>query len=176
VRIRKPKPSDVDSKEAKTSLASNTLAIAVVTGFATLAAAGFGAYALVASAKLSRIESCTKRIDERELATREKAAALLKNLGGFLASTAMSEDTAVVGIPGTRVVESAFELMAYAPPELNIVAVNIGLTIRQGLAAKTPSQQREAIVAGSHAFDGWTQNYSQHMKSFDAERAACQTN
>ena len=174
--MRNSKTTDVVSKEAKTSLVSNTLVIAAITAFATLAAAAFGAYALVASAKLSRVESCTKRIDEREFATREKAAALLKNLGGFLASTAMSEDTAVVGIPGTRVVESAFELMAYAPPELNIVAINIGLTIRQGLAAKTPEQQMEALAAGRHIFDGWTQNFSKYMKTFDTERAACQTN
>lgn len=138
MEIRKTKPKGSGPEEANTSLTANALLIATVTGFATLAAAGFGAYALVESAKLSRIEGCIKRIDERELATREKAASLLKNLGGFIASTAMSEDTAVVGIPGTKVVESAFELMAYAPPELNAVAVNIGFTIRQGLAAKTP--------------------------------------
>lgn len=165
------KRRDMSEKNRNPAPASNALLIAAITAFATLAAAGFGAYALVSSAKLSRIESCIKRVDEREMITRRKAEELLGSMGSFLGSFGAPNE--FPREPGKLVIQSAFALTAYAPVELNVVALKLAMTVYLGLIAHTNEEMESAIAAARVSFKGWNDNYFKHMRSFDDERAKC---
>lgn len=168
VSMKRRATSDANRNSAP---ASNALLVAAITAFATLIAAGFGAYALVSSAKLSRIESCIKRVDEREMITRRKAEDLLGNMGSFLGSFGDSNE--IPKEPGKLVMKSAFALTAYAPVELNFVALKLAMTVYLGLAAHTSEEMESAIAAARVSFNGWNNSYIKHMRSFDNERSKC---
>ncbi|MDH2077162.1 hypothetical protein [Pseudomonas atacamensis] len=162
-------PGSQENKDPAT--VSNTLLVTSITAFATLVAAGFGAYALVSSAKLNRIEGCIKRVDEREMITRKKAEDLLGDMGSFLGSFAGSRE--IPREPGKQVMKSAFALTAYAPVELNYVALKLAVTVQLGLSAQTNEQMESAIAAARKSFSGWNDNYIKHMRSFEVERSKC---
>lgn len=168
IRTKRNATSDENRHSAT---ASNGLHVAAITAFATLVAAGFGAYALVSSAKLNRIESCIKRVDEREMITRKKAEDLLGDMGNFLGSFAGSNE--IPRDPGKQVMKSAFALTAYAPVELNFVALKLAMTVQLGLAAHTDEAMEKAIAAARVSFSGWNDNYIKHMRSFEVERSKC---
>jgi hypothetical protein len=148
-----------------------SLLVAAMTALGVLLGAGVTAYATVVSAQKSREESCLKRVDDREMLTRKRAEVLLGNMGNFLGSIGPSES--IPREPGRLVIQSAFELTAYAPIELNLVAHKISASTYLGLTAHTPEQQETAILAASESFKGWNENYIKFMKSFDDERSKC---
>jgi hypothetical protein len=154
--------------------ASNNLLVAAIAALATLAGAAFGAYALVSSAKLSRVESCVKRVDEREMITRKKAEDLLGDMGIFLGSFGSSGSAdEIPREPAKQVIRSAFALTAYAPADLNVVALRIAATVYAGLIAHTDEQKEKAIDAARGSFSGWNKSYIEHMQSFQDERKQC---
>ncbi|ERO65310.1 hypothetical protein [Pseudomonas piscis] len=157
-------------KEGYSAAAISLLSVAMTT-VGVLLGAGVTAYATVVSAQKSREESCLKRVDDREMLTRKRAEVLLGSMGSFLGSIGPSE-----GVPreqGRLVMQSAFELTAYAPIELNVIALKISASTYLGLRAHTPEQQENAILAARESFKGWNENYIKFMKSFDNERAKC---
>ncbi|KJZ38951.1 hypothetical protein VC34_22815 [Pseudomonas fluorescens] len=134
-----------------------------------------GAFATVSSAEKVRIESCVKRIDEREQQTRKKAETLLGNIGQFIGMSATTEDIAKIAEPGQQLIKSAFELTAYAPPELNVISLRMAFVIHQGLVAKTTEQKIDAIQAAKSSLDGWSANYSRLLDGFEKSRMDCLT-
>lgn len=167
----KDRNSDTADYNRNPAPASNNLLVAAIAAFATLAGAGFGAYALVSSAKLSRIESCVKRVDEREMITRKKAEDLLGDMGSFLGSSGGADE--IPKEPAKQVIRSAFALTAYAPVDLNFVALKIAATVYAGLIAHTDEQKEKAIDAARVSFSGWNKSYIEHMQSFQDERKQC---
>ncbi len=53
------------------------------------------------------------------------------------------------------VIQSAFELTAYAPTELNVIALKISMTMYLGLTTDTHEQKESAIIAASESFKAW---------------------
>lgn len=165
---------DTAGDERTPTPASNNLLVAAIAAFATLAGAGFGAYALVSSAKLSRIESCVKRVDEREMITRKKAEDLLGDMGSFLGASGSSGSAdEIPREPAKQVIRSAFALTAYAPVDLNAMALKIAAAVYVGLIAHTDEQKEKAIDAARESFSGWNKSYIGHMQSFQDERNHC---
>lgn len=165
-----------DSNAAKTrSFPLNAIATAAIAALTGIVGAGIGAYATLASSEKVRIESCIKRIDDREQKTREKAEALLGNIGRFIGVTAGVGDDYKMAEPGQKIIQSAFELTAYGPPELNLISIHLAVVIHQGLTAKTPEQKMEAIKSAGTALNGWSPNYSKLMVAFEKSRVDCLT-
>jgi len=159
------------SQENALHLSAFTAAVlAALTG---IAGAGIGAYATLASSEKVRIESCIKRVDAREQKTREKAEALLGNIGRFIGVTAGVGDDYKMAEPGQKIIQSAFELTAYGPPELNLISIHLAVVIHQGLTAKTPEQKAEAVKSAGTALTGWSPNYSKLMVAFEKSRMDC---
>ncbi|MNF73503.1 hypothetical protein D3C87_1171130 [compost metagenome] len=148
-----------------------SLFVAAMTTVGVLLGAGVTAYATVVSAQKNREESCLKRVDDREMLTRKRAEVLLGSMGSFLGS--LGSPSGIPKEPGRLVMQSAFELTAYAPLELNLVALKISTSVYLGLMARTQEEQEMAIQAASESFKGWNDNYIKLMASFDNERMKC---
>lgn len=166
---------DIDTDNEKKSAGRQThfltILMSIITAVSVILAARLAANATIDSANKVRLESCLKRIDEREMITRQKSAELLGSVGSFLGAIGTAKKFPEES--SQKVIKAAFELTAYAPPELNKVAVRIGTTIYVGLTATTPHAQEEAIKTANVAFIGWNASYLNYMKSFDREREAC---
>ena len=153
----------------------NAIATAAFAALTGIIGAGIGAYATLASSEKVRIESCIKRIDDREQKTREKAEALLGNIGRFIGASTTNDDSKIAE-PAQKLIQSAFELTAYGPPELNVVSLHMAAIIFQGLTAKSPAQKEKAIISAGTALNGWSPSYSKLMKEFEKDRAKCLIN
>lgn len=166
---------DINTDNEKISAAQRAhninILTSIITAFSLIFAALLAAKATMGSADKVRLESCLKRIDEREMIARQKSAELLGSVGSFLGAIGTAKKFPEES--SQKVIKAAFELTAYAPPELNKIAVQIGSTIYLGLIASTPQAQQEAIKNANIAFKGWSASYLNHMKSFDREREAC---
>jgi hypothetical protein len=92
-------------------------------------------------------------------------------MGSFLGSFGSSKE--IPKEPGKLVMKSAFALTAYAPVELNFVALKLAMTVYLGLAADTDEEMESAIAAARVSFSGWNDSYIKHMRSFDDERSKC---
>ncbi|NWD74441.1 hypothetical protein HX890_10005 [Pseudomonas gingeri] len=85
--------------------------------------------------------------------TRKKAEDLLDSMGNFLGSIGASNE--IPREPRRMVIQSAFELTAYAPTELNVIALKISMTMYLGLTTDTHEQKESAIIAASESFKAW---------------------
>lgn len=165
-----------DANPAKTrSFPLNAIATTALAALTGIIGAGIGAYATLASSEKVRIESCIKRIDDREQRTREKAEALLGNIGRFI-GTSTTNDASKIAEPAQKLIQSAFELTAYGPPELNVVSLHMAAMIYQGLTAKSPEQKEKAIISAGTALNGWSPSFSKLMNEFEKDRSDCLLN
>ena len=141
----------------------------------TLSGALLSWFSSYQSTNQAREAACIARLDARELRIREKADDLLGAIGAFTGhSLSPYFEESTFHEYGSKLIESSFRFMAYAPGDLNLSAAHLLLTMHQGLTAKTQQQRDQAVALASTAMRDWPKRYISAMNEFENLRAACE--
>jgi len=72
-----------------------------------------------------------------------------------------------------EVMKQAFEVNAYAPPELALGALTVAMVVHQGMTATSGAEQEAAISSALNYTKLLPQTYRQQLGEFDTLREAC---
>jgi len=150
---------------------SEAIVPALIGGVAALAVQFIGVNATNMSTRQLAVQSCVQRIDEQEAKLREVMERLFSALGGFVGETIVDQSSI---LPASKqVLKSAFEVNAYAPPELAFSALTVAMVVHQGVIATTGAEQEAAIAAALQRTKLLPQIYRDQLNEFDKLRDGC---
>ncbi len=154
--------------------ALSPLIAAAIGGFAALGGQLIATKSSDRSIEQIAVQSCIQRIDTQEAKLREVGERLFGTLGSLIGAS-VENDQQSFNSAGKEIIRAAFEVNAYAPPELALAALTIAQLTRQGMTASTPEQQETAIRAAFAGYRLWPQQYREQMVEFDKLRHSCES-
>jgi len=116
-------------------------------------------------------QSCIQRIDTQEAKLREVMERLFGSLGALIGESISGQKA--MEAASKEVMKQAFEVNAYAPPELALGALTVAMVVHQGMTATSGAEQEAAISSALNYTKLLPQTYRQQLGEFDTLREAC---